>query len=693
MQLLLPLVAFLLVDTPSRTTPPAPFTAERFRAHVAYLASDELEGREVGSPGAAKALAYLRSRLQEAGARPVGASSSWFQEFPFATAVVPRASCRLEAIGGRSLTLLKDFMPAGDSPDAEVQGELVFVGHGAHLPKAGRNDFAHVDLKGKIALALDGQAPALTQAGRGIDLFHQWDECERRGATGLVIIAPRGRSSFTQPLGLRGDRPHWRIPCVLVRAEAMARFIAPSGKAVDVVGELEAAAAKADLTKAVALPKSVFVRVALDRKVIPGRNLVAVVPGRGDLAREAIIVSSHHDHLGIDPDRIKAGQDGIYNGADDNASGCAAMLLVAEALHADREHLPGSYRTILFASFDAEEKGLVGSRYYVQQPLWPLERTAADLNFDMVGRLHGAKLVALDSQSNLFLTDRIQKLAPACGLRVETRLSGARPSDNANFLDRSIPAVQFNSGMHADYHQVTDEVSKIDADGGARISWLAYRVLRAAMETPGRLAYRRPPPAFDVQSIIRFVLKLGIVPEQNAQAGKYALIRYVVPGSLASRYGLKSGDEITGLNGKHFESIIDAAVAFASLRFDQPLSLSLLRQGKTVDITLPAELFKDFAGPTSRSLGKDEFEVEFHFKPGSRAKSVALAGSFNNWDVKAQPMSGPEKDGTYSTKLVLKAGFYEYKYVLDGKTWRADPTNFRTNGPEGNSVLILELKP
>src|SRR5204863_2079699 len=191
------------------------------------------------------------------------------------------------------------------------------------------------------------------------------------------------------------------------------------------------------------------------------------------------------------PELVKAGKDGIFNGADDNASGCAALLLVAQALHAERERLPASCRTVIFASFDAEERGLIGSRHYVRHPLWPLNKTTANINFDMVGRLFLQKLLALDSASSPFFAERITVLADQCGLRVETRLGGSGRADNASFLDRAIPAVHFNSGLHADYHQVSDEVGKIDSEGGARISWLGYRLLREMIENPQPVAFRR----------------------------------------------------------------------------------------------------------------------------------------------------------------------------------------------------------
>ena len=243
--------------------------------------------------------------------------------------------------------------------------------------------------------------------------------------------------------------------------------------------------------------------------------------------------------------------------------------------------------------------------------------------------------------------------------------------------------------MHSDYHQVTDEVNRIDSAGGARVAWLAYRLLRETMETPGRLRYRRPSPNFDVQSILQFVFKLGIIPEQNAQSGHSALIRFIVPGSPAAKHGLQSGDEIIGANGVQFTSLIDAAIVFSQLRLDQGLRLTVKRQDKTWEVLLPAEVFKNFTGPSVRSVGKDQFEVLLRYKPAGTVKSVALAGSFNEWNAKAKPMEGPDKDGYFTTRLELKAGTYEYKFVLDGKTWIADPDNFRTTGSNGNSVVTV----
>jgi hypothetical protein len=692
------LLAFLLLlpaAPPAQPVVPARFTAARFREHVAYLSSDELAGRDVGSAGSARAMQYIVDHLKQYGGQGLGAGGDYFQAFPFITRVKLRPQTSLAVEGGPGFTAGQDFVLSPLAPDGRWRGELVFVGYGISAPRAGYDDFAGVDLKGKVALMLEGVPKLPPEAGAATSLEQRWQECGRRGAVAVISVGPKGPFRRAAVQSVHGEVATQTVPVVLMAYEAAGKLLGSAEGQADPV-----AAAVASLSadgkprpRSRPLGRTVRLRVELDRSPVIARNVLAVVRGKGDLAREAILVSAHHDHLGINEAWIKQGKDGIYNGADDNASGCAAVLLIAEALHADRERLPASYRSVIFATFDAEERGLIGSRYYVTHPLWPLERTAADLNFDMVGRLQQRKVLAGDSESNAFLTQRILALALACGLRVETRLSGVRRADNASFLDREIPGIHFSSGLHPDYHQVTDEVARIDAAGGARIAWMVYHLLRDTMEAPNPLRYQRPPPRTDVESIIQFILKLGIIPEQNAQVGRYPLVRFVLPLSPAARHGLQSGDEILGLEGSRFDGLEDAAIAFGRVRLDRDLHLSVGRKGKVVEVTIPAAVFKHLAGPAVRASGKDKFEVLFRYRPSGKVQSVALAGTFNKWDVKSRPMAGPDKDGAYTARMLLAPGTYEYKFVVSGTKWEADPTNFRRAGPNHNSVLIVGDRP
>jgi hypothetical protein len=422
------------------------------------------------------------------------------------------------------------------------------------------------------------------------------------------------------------------------------------------------------------------------------RNVLAILPGAGPLADQCVIVSAHYDHIGKRPD-ARGGEDAIFNGADDNASGVAAMLLIAEGLARDRESLPASRRAVVFAAFDAEERYLQGSRYYVEHPARPLDKTVAVLNLDMVGRLRRDELFAGDAATCDFLVQNLAKLARESGLRIETRGGGAARSDQAVFIERRIPGVQFQTGVHSDYHQVTDEVATLNCDGGARVARVVYRLLRAAIEHPGPLAFRPLDPTYDIQHLLGIVARLGIIPEVNTQPGRYPKVRFVVPGSPAARAGVKGGDQITGFNGGTFARVEDALTAFAELDFTRDLKLSLLRDGKAAEATVPAEVFASLAGPALKPLGDGRFEATFRFKAPAGTKAVYLAGTFNGWKPNELKMDGPDKAGAFTRRLELKPGLYEYKFVVEGRTWTPDPDNMHQLGPDRNSAVWVGIKP
>jgi hypothetical protein len=425
-----------------------------------------------------------------------------------------------------------------------------------------------------------------------------------------------------------------------------------------------------------------------------GRNLIAVMPGAGKLAHQAVIVSAHYDHVGVDPKRLAAGQDAIFNGADDNASGVAALLLIAEALRSKAGEFPTPRRSVVFIAFDGKERGSLGSRYYHQRPCWPLEKTAAIVNFDLIGRLRQGKVYGSDVQSSSVLEKRFERLAEKCGLRADTRLSGLRGTDHVPFLDSGIPSVTLTTGLHADYHQVSDELQKIDSAGAARVAWLAYRLVAETVADPRPIAFQQPRPAYDLQNLLRTLRRQGIVPRVwEPGPGPYPKISRVIPGSPAEKAGIRAGDRITALNGQTFNRLEDVIVVWSQLQLDDGLRLSLLRDGKQVELTLPAELFTGRSGPVVRPLGDGLFEVTFSYRPKQPVKSVHLAGTFNEWKMTAHKLEGPDKEGRFTTKLKVKKGKHEYKFVLDGQTWETDPENVLRTGPYRNSVLHVGVEP
>lgn len=418
------------------------------------------------------------------------------------------------------------------------------------------------------------------------------------------------------------------------------------------------------------------------------RNILAVSPGAGSLSSEAIIVTGHYDHIGVSSTVSSSDDDQIFNGADDNASGVAILLMVAQQFSQHPVSRMENRRTVIFASFDAEERGLLGARHYASHPLWPLDKTVAVINFDGSGRMRQKKFFASDAETNAILSQVIRESAARAGLEVETRFGGHGRSDHAVFAERGIPGVHFLTGAHSDYHQVTDETERLNFDGGAAISQIGFDTLERLATYPEKLVFRRLRLEFDVEFALNLARMIGIVPVVNAQEGRYPQILFVIPESIADRLGLRSGDQITALDGTKFGRVEDFGDILQNLRFQDGITVSILRDGKDTAIQIPSVLIAQLRGPVSSPVDNNLFEVTFRHKPAAKSiQSVFLAGEFNNWNPRATKMTGPDDSGYFTGRVTLTQGFHEYKFVEEGTEWKSDPLNMHRTGYYQNSVV------
>jgi hypothetical protein len=424
---------------------------------------------------------------------------------------------------------------------------------------------------------------------------------------------------------------------------------------------------------------------------VKGRSVLGIRPGAGALAGEHVIVSAHLDHLGVADGEAGRDKDLIYNGADDDASGVAAMLLIAEDLARDRGGPDDPQRrTVVFAAFDAEEIGLLGACHYAERPSFPLEQTAVVLNFDMVGRLGRGRLFVTDAETSTELGKSVRDRAKSIGVPVETRVGGNYRGDQAVFLRRQIPSVQFFTGLHADYHEVTDEVAALDCEGGARIAALGASVALFAASHPVRFEYRRVAPAFDVRAALTLARRLGVVPALGAQPGRGPTLLFVTPGGIAARKGLRSGDSIAAINGLLLDKPEDALLALAQVRFDQNQRMTVRRGGTSFEIRAEAGEFAVLEGPPLTPAPGGRFGATFQFTPPAGVKTVYLGGDFGAFKAfEMKKMEGPGSGGRYTLKVVLDAGEYHYNFQCQGGGKEGsypDPDNLQQD-EFGNSVL------
>lgn len=509
---------------------------ERIRARLKFLASSHFKGRATGSPEAELTAAYVASVFEANGLLPAPHSSDYIHSFGISQAL-PRNSGRLEFTDARGSVVSfesgEDFLPASWGSDASVQGkQAVFVGYGLTAPGLDHDDFQGVDLEDKVAIMLSGSPPDI--AFRRVGTTDTSDPVEKslgaqaRGACGVVLVQPPGEELPSPSSNFRHARAHLSdrletlsIPVVRMTFAAGERLLGQASGPETPSRSLEGLQDRIDSTarpQSLALHGRLDMQVSYRRRRLQGYNVIGHLPGSDPVLKdEFIILGAHHDHMGVD----ERGR--IFLGADDNASGTAALLELSEAFRGNPAK-PG--RSLLLAAWGAEEIGLLGSRHYVRRPPAPLQQTVAMFQMDMIGRnaQHGANLVgelpvqrAEDNQNSLnvfgasvapMLRDLIERGNARAGLDLRfpaeaKSMDLLRRSDHWPFLKRGIPALFLFAGFHPDYHRTTDTADKINfskLESVLKLVYLAVWEVGEARRRPqldpdvfGKLTHRGPP--------------------------------------------------------------------------------------------------------------------------------------------------------------------------------------------------------
>ena len=471
----------------------AQITTESLREPIAELGSDAYEGRGPGSPGDEKARRYLIAELEEMGFAP-GMNGSWEQPFDIVGVEATAPEIWTFSKGSASIALdwWEEYIASSgvQEPTAQIDNaDLVFVGYGIQAPEYEWDDFKGVDVAGKVLVIMNNDpdwSDDLFEGSRRL-YYGRWtykyEQAARMGAVGAIIIhtTPSAgypfqvvQTSWTGPQFEipAGGEPRLQIPA-WTSEEAMRRIFELAGKDLD---ELREAARNRDFAP---VPLSVTTSLALDNDIqkVQTANVVATLTGRDpELSREFIVYSAHHDHLGIGKPNDEG--DAIYNGAFDNASGCAQVLAIARTFAALPER---PRRSIMLSFVAAEEQGLLGSAYFAQNPPVPAGRMAANLNYDggnIWGRTRDVTYIGYGKSS---LDAVVEKFAGEQGRTVQGDQFPDRGffyrSDQFNFAKVGVPAVYLDTGTDfidqpagwgreqieaweaVDYHQPSDEIA------------------------------------------------------------------------------------------------------------------------------------------------------------------------------------------------------------------------------------------
>lgn len=591
----------------------------RLAADAMYLASDELAGRDVGSPGIALAGEFIAQRFQQLGLVTELFDGGPYQKFtiPGPAALGPHEQNRLRFEGSQNvdsqdvqeLQLAQQFTPVSLGNSGSFAGDVVFVGYGITAPELNYDDYANFDVRGKVVIALrkePGQDDPNSRFEGTRPSQHAFFSSKLlnaavHGAAALILV-----NDQTTVARLGSDE----LPAVTDAGSAVSDHQIPTLFCLRAVVEplLQQALGKSlqDLEDAIEhaqTPHSYVlegIRAQGETQIVqsktPVRNVVGLLPGQGALADQYVVIGAHYDHVGMGGSgSLAPGTIAIHNGADDNASGTAVLLEAARRLSTASPTNPAlansqaDRRSIIFVAFTAEERGLLGSKHYVRNPRWPLEQTVAMLNMDMVGRMEGKSLTIYGTGTAVQFGEIIDRAANPLGLSINKQPAGFGPSDHASFYEVSIPVLHFFTGLHNDYHRPSDDSEKLNIPAMASIAEIVANIAAELASTAKRPTLlqnsavaqigratesdRAPRPKRAV---------LGVTLDAGRRVPTVVDVAF---GSAAAAIGIHSGDIIAAIDDQRTDSVDELQRILGDRTVGQVVTLVILRGAQQLQLT------------------------------------------------------------------------------------------------------------
>ncbi len=569
----------------------------RYTQHVMTLANPFFEGRAPGTRGNEIAQEYIEFWFKQFGLAPAFTESvtitaadgaevvadvpTYRQPFEVGLEMyVDNAALSMSLGGADSMVLTpgRDFTVLGMSGSGDLTAPIAFVGYSivGGLQEYGSYFGDNADLTGKIALIL--RFEPMDDGGRskwvrdGVEGWSSYSALApkisaavRRGAVGVIVVNPPGAqddragklATWRETTGQGGSG---RVPVVMITEDAADRLVRAGdtkGRSLldfrmiaDEKGEI------IDLPNAT-LTFNVATRFAPNRTA----NMGAILPGRGSLADEYVIIGSHFDHVGYGWFGSRTGESGvIHPGADDNASGTSGMLLLAERLTKAYAAADASadLRSVFFMGYSAEESGLNGSAHYVQNMVFPKEKHTIMLNLDMIGRVREGNLEANGVGTATGLAELVQPFFDSSGLNIAAKPGGTGPSDHASFYAAGIPVMFFFSGLHEEYHSPTDVASLINPVGAVKVVDLVEKIAMACATRTEPLTFIASDGGGQAMGSTRRVrVRFGIAPGDYSGSKPGVLVGQVFPETSAAEGGLQAGDLMTKWNDAEIKTVED----------------------------------------------------------------------------------------------------------------------------------------
>ena len=561
-------------------------------AHIKYLASDNLNGRLPGTPGSKLAIDYISKHWEAQGVEPAG-TKGYKQPFSFINNVSLGKRNILRIRNSRKQYIVqKDFIPLGSSGNGSINEDVVFIGYGLDINDSlSWRDYENVDVQGKWVLLLldgpDGDSPH-SPYGRHKTLYNKTIVARDHGAGGVLFMNRLQTidENNLRTLQYRQSSSTAGLPVIQITHSLANEMLINHGQSI---AELRSKLDEQLTPLSFPVDCKVSANVNLKFGKETATNLIGFIEGNDPVLKdEYIVVGAHFDHLGLggrrsgslNPDTLI-----IHNGADDNASGTAGILELSYKFMSNKHLLK---RSVLVVCFDAEEKGLLGSKYYVKNPARNISNTAMMVNMDMIGRLNDKPVVLGGVGSSGNFVNIIADASNSHTLEIETNMGGMDfgRSDHASFYRENIPVLFFFTGAHEDYHKPTDDWDKIDYKGEKKILDFIYDLIIDVSQLEKKPAFVEIETNTGNNQNPVFKVTFGIIPAYGSQKVGLEIDGLSKKDGPAAKAGMKKGDIITAINGKDVRNIYDYMARLTDLKPGQKVKVTINREDGEKELIL-----------------------------------------------------------------------------------------------------------
>lgn len=593
---------------------------KNLRTHVSYLASEQLEGRRTGERGATNAAGYVSNMFAnyklKTGLNQVNQKGktvrSYLQSFPYISGITTGEGNAF-SIDHVNYNLGTDWMPYGFSPNVDLtESQIIFAGYGITAAEANYDDYAELDVKNKAVVvfagAPDGGNPRSPFAR--FNIHAKAKIAQEKGARVLLIIASENDLAKEKSAQLNFDQTlgETSVPVVIISRRLGADLFVAKDEAdlASIEKWLAGKPSNARIRFDIGLARSnTNTNINLVKKQTEAYNVVGIVEGKDPvLKNEAIVIGAHYDHLGKGgAGSLDVNSTEIHHGADDNASGVAAMLELAKRFAKEKDNK----RTLIFIAFGGEEEGLLGSKFYVNNPVFPLNKTVAMINMDMIGRLNENKLtvggIGTASEFQKLVTEAITRYTtlPAASnsstsntvvkkeiskeliarlpgqFNLQLNQDGFGPSDHSSFYGKQIPVLFFFTGTHSDYHKPSDTFDKINYSGLVEITNYVDKIVKTIDGNSTKPTYTVAQSSSMSEGRRGFNVSLGTVPAYADGDNTGLMLDGVRDNSPAAKAGVKAGDKIVKLAGRDIKNISDYVFVLGEMKPDAEYEIVVKR--------------------------------------------------------------------------------------------------------------------